>query len=123
MISAGTRVAAVIGHPVAHSLSPALHNAAFAQLGIDTTLMIYVANPLRVVELATPLLARYPQLRLRVALSLEHSLSREESLFQLPEDERAHRIALIERGLVGDNFMGIALQPSAPWLTRVAGLK
>ena len=25
---------AVVGHPVAHSLSPAMHNAAFAELGI-----------------------------------------------------------------------------------------
>lgn len=34
-ISGATRVAAVIGSPVRHSLSPALHNAAFAQLGLD----------------------------------------------------------------------------------------
>lgn len=40
MISGATRVAAVIGSPVKHSLSPALHNAAFAQLGID---WVYVA--------------------------------------------------------------------------------
>ncbi|MEN9644846.1 MAG: shikimate dehydrogenase [Actinomycetota bacterium] len=40
MISGATRVAAVIGSPVQHSLSPALHNAAFAQLGID---WVYVA--------------------------------------------------------------------------------
>lgn len=35
-----TRVAAVIGAPVRHSLSPALHNAAFASLGLD---WVYVA--------------------------------------------------------------------------------
>ena len=40
MISGATRVAAVIGSPVHHSLSPALHNAAFAQLGVD---WVYVA--------------------------------------------------------------------------------
>lgn len=40
MISGATRVAAVIGSPVQHSLSPALHNAAFAQLDID---WVYVA--------------------------------------------------------------------------------
>ncbi|MEY4340136.1 MAG: shikimate dehydrogenase [Actinomycetota bacterium] len=40
MITGHTRVAAVIGSPVRHSLSPALHNAAFAQLGLD---WVYVA--------------------------------------------------------------------------------
>lgn len=35
-----TRLAGVIGDPVRHSLSPALHNAAFAHLGLDWT---YVA--------------------------------------------------------------------------------
>ena len=40
MISGATRVAAVIGSPVHHSLSPALHNAAFTQLGLD---WVYVA--------------------------------------------------------------------------------
>jgi shikimate dehydrogenase len=34
-ISAATRVVAVIGDPVLHSLSPRLHNAAFAQMGLD----------------------------------------------------------------------------------------
>ena len=42
--SAATRVAAVIGDPVHHSLSPALHNAAFAALGLD---WVYVAFPVR----------------------------------------------------------------------------
>lgn len=35
-----TRLAAVIGFPVRHSLSPAMHNAAFRELGLD---WIYVA--------------------------------------------------------------------------------
>ena len=38
--SGATRVAAVIGSPVAHSRSPAIHNAAFAALGLD---WVYVA--------------------------------------------------------------------------------
>jgi shikimate dehydrogenase len=40
--SAATRVAAVIGDPISHSLSPALHNAAFSALGLD---WVYVAFP------------------------------------------------------------------------------
>ena len=39
-----TRVAGVIGDPVRHSLSPTLHNAAFAHLGLDWT---YVAFEVR----------------------------------------------------------------------------
>jgi shikimate dehydrogenase len=39
---ATTRVAAVIGDPVHHSLSPVLHNAAFQAMGLD---WVYVAFP------------------------------------------------------------------------------
>ena len=39
-ISAKTRLLVVIGDPVAHSLSPAMHNAAFRALGLDA---VYVA--------------------------------------------------------------------------------
>jgi shikimate dehydrogenase len=39
-ISGATRLAAVIGSPVRHSLSPAIHNAAFAAAGLD---WVYVA--------------------------------------------------------------------------------
>jgi shikimate dehydrogenase len=40
MISANTRVCAVIGDPVEHSMSPQIHNSAFQACGID---MVYVA--------------------------------------------------------------------------------
>ena len=35
MITSSTRLVALLGHPVEHSLSPRMHNAAFAALGID----------------------------------------------------------------------------------------
>jgi len=41
-LSGHTRVVGVIGDPVMHSLSPTLHNAAFAALGLD---WVYVAFP------------------------------------------------------------------------------
>src|SRR3712207_5927253 len=40
MISGKTRLLALIGHPVEHSLSPAIHNASFAAEGLD---YVYVA--------------------------------------------------------------------------------
>lgn len=40
-IGTGTRFCSVIGNPVSHSLSPAIHNAGYAELGLD---FVYVAN-------------------------------------------------------------------------------
>jgi shikimate dehydrogenase len=45
VISATTRVAAVIGSPVRHSLSPALHNAGFAATGADWVYMAFDVAP------------------------------------------------------------------------------
>ena len=44
MISGKTRLLALIGHPVEHSLSPAIHNASFAAEGLD---YVYVALDVR----------------------------------------------------------------------------
>ena len=38
-LSAATTVVGVIGDPVAHSLSPLLHNTAFAVMGLDSQLI------------------------------------------------------------------------------------
>jgi len=45
VITGATRVAAVIGSPVRHSLSPALHNAAFEQLGVDWVYTAFEVAP------------------------------------------------------------------------------
>ena len=42
VISGQTTLVGVIGWPVEHSLSPAMHNAAFAELGLD---WVYVPLP------------------------------------------------------------------------------
>lgn len=51
-VSGATRVAAVLGWPVAHSRSPAMQNAAFAALGLD---WVYVALPVAPGDLAQAL--------------------------------------------------------------------
>lgn len=45
MITARTRLAAVLGAPVGHSLSPVLHNAAFAALDIDAAYLALEVAP------------------------------------------------------------------------------
>jgi shikimate dehydrogenase len=45
VISATTRVAAVIGSPVRHSLSPALHNAGVAATGVDWVYTAFEVEP------------------------------------------------------------------------------
>ena len=45
MITGATRLAAVIGSPVRHSLSPALHNAAFDAAGLDWRMVAFEVAP------------------------------------------------------------------------------
>jgi shikimate dehydrogenase len=49
-ISAKSKVCAVIGHPIGHSLSPAIHNAAFAAIGLDYAYVAHDVLPERVPE-------------------------------------------------------------------------
>lgn len=44
MINGKTKLLGVIGHPVEHSLSPVMHNAAIAQLGVD---YVYLPIPVK----------------------------------------------------------------------------
>ena len=125
-------VKAVSPWPVACSLHPRYLTAAtngatlgdeLTRIGVAPTLMIYVANPQRVVEIARPIMTRYPRLDFRVALSVEHTLSRDESLFTFREPERALRIAQVEQGLAGRNFQGVSLQPSLSSLAQWTALR
>ncbi|MGD9694877.1 MAG: shikimate dehydrogenase [Thermoleophilia bacterium] len=45
-----TRVAGIIGWPVEHSLSPAMHNAAFGALGLNWAYAAFAVDPARVEE-------------------------------------------------------------------------
>jgi len=45
-----TKLVGVIGFPIEHSLSPPMHNAAFAELGMDWAYVAYRVEPARVPE-------------------------------------------------------------------------
>jgi shikimate dehydrogenase len=49
-IAASTRYVAVYGHPVKHSASPAMHNAAIAALGLDWRYLAFDVHPERLQE-------------------------------------------------------------------------
>lgn len=55
MISGKTQVFALIGHPVRHSLSPAMYNALFQDLGIDAVYVAFDVFPARATGLADAL--------------------------------------------------------------------
>ena len=44
-INAATRLCAVLGSPIRHSASPAMHNAAFAALGLDWRYLAFEVDP------------------------------------------------------------------------------
>jgi shikimate dehydrogenase len=52
-VNGKTRVCAIIGDPVEHSLSPVMHNAAFKELGLN---LVYVAFTVTSTELKTAVL-------------------------------------------------------------------
>lgn len=50
LITGHTKVFAVLGHPVAHTLSPAMHNAAFAELKMDALYAAFDVAPEHLVD-------------------------------------------------------------------------
>lgn len=49
-VTAATRLVALLGHPVAHSISPQIHNAAFAAAGVDAVYVALDVEPKAVAE-------------------------------------------------------------------------
>lgn len=90
------------------------------RLRISPTLMIYAANPERVIAIARPLIRRYRQLNFHVALSLEKTLPRGETLRPYTPAERRARISRVQSGLAAANFAGLVFELEDGW--RDAGL-
>lgn len=102
------QVAAVIGSPVAHSLSPALHNAAFAAAGIDA---VYVAFEVAPGEARSALAAMRTLGLLGLSVTTPHKEDVADAVDELaPAAASLHSVNTVARGgsgqLVGHSTDG-----------------
>ena len=79
----GTRVVGIIGWPVSHSLSPAIHNAAFAAAGLDWT---YVPLPVRPEWLQPALIGLVPLGFAGANVTMPHKTEAAELIQRCSED-------------------------------------
>jgi shikimate dehydrogenase len=106
-ITTATKVCAVIGNPVAHSLSPALHNAAFRELGLD---FVYVA--FRVEDLKGALTGMRALENFRgMSVTIPHKIEAMEYLDEIAEADRS--IGSINT-IINDNGRLIGLGTDGP---------
>ena len=87
-VGGGTRVVGVIGWPVAHSLSPAIHNAAFAEAGLD---WVYVPLPVEPKGLREALAGLAPLGFDGVNVTMPHKTEAADLIERLSEDARVLR--------------------------------
>ena len=83
-IKPSTQLCAVIGDPVAHSMSPALHNRAFAELGLD---YVYVAFRVEDVGAAIAGMRALHNFR-GLSVTIPHKVSVIRHLDEVPEVDR-----------------------------------
>ena len=109
-----TRVAAVIGDPVRHSLSPALYNAAFQELGLD---WVYVALPVATGRGAEAVAAMRVLGLDAMSVTMPHKQAVAQAVDELsPSAEQLGAVNCVVRDgdrLVGHNTDGIGVLRSA----------
>lgn len=101
-VGGGTHVAGIIGWPVAHSLSPAIHNAAFAEAGLD---WVYVSLPVPPQDLRDALAGLAPLGFRGVNVTMPHKTEASELIEQVSEDARILR-AVNTIAVRGDELEG-----------------
>jgi len=110
-ISGATRFTAIFGHPVAHSLSPAMHNAAYRAAGLDRRYLAFEVPP---AQLATALAALPALGILGVNLTVPHKEQAARILSELSDEARllgaTNCVVNRDGALVGDNTDARGLQ-------------
>jgi shikimate dehydrogenase len=109
-ITGSTRVAGVIGDPVRHSLSPVIHNAAFAALGLD---WVYVPFPVHAGAAAEALAGAATLGVAGLSVTMPHKAAAAAAVHRLsPVAERLASVnTVVNEGgtLVGDSTDGAGL--------------
>ncbi len=105
-----TRVYGILGDPVAHSLSPAMQNAAFAAAGIDA---VYVPFPVAATGLAATVAGLYAAGVAGLNVTVPHKEAAARLAASLRPRARAcgaaNTLIRTARGFVGDNTDGAGL--------------
>ncbi|MDX1774991.1 MAG: shikimate dehydrogenase, partial [Desulfobulbales bacterium] len=83
-INPKTKVFALIGNPVSHSMSPAIHNAAFMELNIDS---IYVAFQVEDVKSAMAGMRALDNFR-GMSVTIPHKIEVMQYVDEIPEVDR-----------------------------------
>lgn len=104
MITGTTKLLGVIGYPISHSLSPVMHNAALASLGLD---YVYVPLPVKPEDLERAI-AGFAAIGLRgFSVTIPHKQTIIPLLAEISDSARAigavNTVSWTERGWVGTN--------------------
>lgn len=106
-VSGTTRVVGVFGWPVAHSLSPPMHNAAFAALHLD---WVYLPFPVRPEDLGRAVQSLSALGIVGVNLTIPHKEQVLPFLDEITEEARlvgaVNTVHCVEGRLIGDNTDG-----------------
>jgi len=84
-IGCGTRFCTVIGNPISHSLSPAIHNAGYEALGLD---YVYVANRVEDVQSALAGMRALGNFR-GMSITIPHKIEAMKYVDEIREVDRA----------------------------------
>ena len=76
----------------------------------EVTLMIYVSNPIRVAQLAGPIIKQYSNVKFSIAQSVEPILTQKESYFTKTKKEFKAKMSGLYSELNHDNFSTIFIQ-------------
>lgn len=115
VITPRTRLCGVVLHPAGHTRSPALHNAAFAALGLDAVYLAFDVAPEHLAAVLDG--ARALGVR-QLAISIPHKLAALAHVHEL--DESARRIGAINTATLRD---GRWLGSNTDWLGAVRALE